>query len=105
MFLQCLAAGVVQLFVTDPPDHSTWRRSDAGVLCLVKDNQQRSYFFRLYCLTRCEMVWEHEVYNSMVYQCPKVWLHTFEGEVCYQWYCIVLKLKVHEFFGLCKLLL
>ncbi|GFG33499.1 hypothetical protein Cfor_04970 [Coptotermes formosanus] len=79
---QCLAAGVVQLFVTDPPDHSTWRRSDAGVLCLVKDNQQRSYFFRLYCLTRCEMVWEHEVYNSMVYQCPKVWLHTFEGEDC-----------------------
>lgn len=79
---QTLATGVVQLFVTDPPDHSTWRRSDAGVLCLVKDNQQRSYFFRLYCLTRCEMVWEHEVYNSMVYQCPKVWLHTFEGEDC-----------------------
>lgn len=84
LFLQALAIGVVQLFVTDPPDHSTWRRSDAGVLCLVKDNQQRSYFFRLYCLSRCEMVWEHEVYNSMVYKCPKLWLHTFEGEVCDQ---------------------
>lgn len=86
--------------MTDPPDHSAWRRSDAGVLCLVKDNQRRSYFFRLYCLTRCEMVWEHEVYNSMVYQCPKMWLHTFEGEVCSHWCWIVPKLKVHEFFGL-----
>lgn len=77
---QSLAAGVVQVFVTDPPDHSAWRRFDAGVLCLVKDNQRRSYFFRLYCLTRCQMVWEHEVYNSMDYKCPKMWLHTFEGE-------------------------
>ncbi|KDR14898.1 Neural Wiskott-Aldrich syndrome protein [Zootermopsis nevadensis] len=79
---QTLATGVVQLFVTDPPDHSAWRRSDAGVLCLVKDNQRRSYFFRLYCLTRCQMVWEHELYNSMDYKCPKMWLHTFEGEEC-----------------------
>lgn len=77
---QSLAAGVVQVFVTDSPDHSAWRRFDAGVLCLVKDNQRRSYFFRLYCLTRCQMVWEHEVYNSMDYKCPKMWLHTFEGE-------------------------
>ncbi|XP_069694345.1 actin nucleation-promoting factor WASL isoform X2 [Periplaneta americana] len=77
---QTLATGVIQLFVTDPPDHSAWRRSDAGVLCLVKDNMRRSYFFRLYCLSRSQMVWEHEVYNSMDYRSPKSWLHTFEGE-------------------------
>jgi len=79
---QTLATAVVQLFVTDPPNHSAWRQSDAGVLCLVKDNQRCSYFFRLYCLIRCEMVWEHEVYNTMDYHCPEMWLHTFEGEHC-----------------------
>ncbi|KAJ9584014.1 hypothetical protein L9F63_021643, partial [Diploptera punctata] len=82
---QSLATAVVQLFVTDPPNHSSWRRSDAGILCLVKDNQRRSYFFRLYCLTRGQMVWEHEVYNSMDYLSPRTWFHSFEGEVCIFW--------------------
>nr|CAD7448328.1 unnamed protein product [Timema bartmani] len=77
-----LATAVVQLFLTDPPDHSVWRRRDAGVLCLVKDNQRRSYFFRLFCLSRRQMVWEHEVYNSMDYKSPKPFLHTFEAEEC-----------------------
>ncbi|CAG2056445.1 unnamed protein product [Timema podura] len=79
---QTLATAVVQLFLTDPPDHSVWRRRDAGVLCLVKDNQRRSYFFRLFCLSRRQMVWEHEVYNTMDYKSPKPFLHTFEAEEC-----------------------
>nr|CAD7571384.1 unnamed protein product [Timema californicum] len=77
-----LATAVVQLFLTDPPDHSAWRRRDSGVLCLVKDNQRRSYFFRLFCLSRRQMVWEHEVYNTMDYKSPKPFLHTFEAEEC-----------------------
>nr|CAD7406369.1 unnamed protein product [Timema cristinae] len=79
---QTLATAVVQLFLTDPPDHSAWRRRDSGVLCLVKDNQRRSYFFRLFCLSRRQMVWEHEVYNTMDYKSPKPFLHTFEAEEC-----------------------
>ncbi|XP_066995437.1 actin nucleation-promoting factor WASL isoform X2 [Anabrus simplex] len=77
---QALAMGIAQLFLTDGPDHSTWRKHDVGVLCLVKDSQRRSYFFRLYCVIRRQMVWEHEVYNSLDYQSPKPFLHTFEAE-------------------------
>lgn len=77
---QSLATAVIQLFLTDPPDHSQWRKRDAGVLCLVKDHTKRSYFFRIYCLSRHCCVWEHEVYNSLDYIEPYPWLHTFEAE-------------------------
>jgi hypothetical protein len=49
------------------------------------------------------MVWEHEVYNSMDYRCPKMWLHTFEGEVCDQCPCFMLKLIIPEFCSHCYL--
>ncbi|XP_047102964.1 neural Wiskott-Aldrich syndrome protein-like [Schistocerca piceifrons] len=77
-----LASAVIQLFVSDPPDHSSWRKYDAGVLCLVKDNSRKSYFFRLYCLTRKQMVWEHEVYKGFDYKTLRPFLHSFEGEDC-----------------------
>ncbi|PSN53243.1 hypothetical protein C0J52_07988 [Blattella germanica] len=79
---QALATGIVQLFVAELPDCSSWRRKDAGILCLIKDSLRRSYFFRIYCLSRNQMVWEHEVYNSLEYKSPKTWFHTFEGEDC-----------------------
>lgn len=28
------------------------------------------------------MLWEHEVYNSMEYNAPMPYFHTFEGEEC-----------------------
>lgn len=28
------------------------------------------------------MLWEHEVYNSMEYNAPMSYFHTFEGEEC-----------------------
>ncbi|KAK7868548.1 hypothetical protein R5R35_009448 [Gryllus longicercus] len=79
---QALAMAVIQLFLTDPPCHATWRKHESGVLCLVKDSQRRSYFLRLYCISRRQMVWEHEVYNNLEYLSPKSFLHTFEGEDC-----------------------
>lgn len=102
---QSLASSVVQLFLTESPNHSHWKRKDAGIMCLVKDHTKRSYFFRwvliftcgqlviihflikminfrLYCLTRKMMVWENELYNGLEYTAPRVWLHTFEAETC-----------------------
>lgn len=78
---QSLASAVVQVFLADSIEYG-WRKHDAGVLCFVKDNFRRSYFFRLYCLTRKHMVWEHEVYNNFDYNAPKPFLHWFEGEDC-----------------------
>ncbi|KAL0895336.1 hypothetical protein ABMA27_011478 [Loxostege sticticalis] len=77
---QSLATAVVQLFTTEGPAHSEWKKKDTGVLCLVKDNAKRSYFFRIYCLYRKSMIWEHEVYMQIEYKSPRPYLHTFEAE-------------------------
>lgn len=72
---------IVQLYCTQPPSHSQWIKKDTGVLCFVKDNSKKNYFFRLYCLKRGAMVWEHEIYNDMEYNASTEFLHCFEGEV------------------------
>ncbi|XP_059049282.1 actin nucleation-promoting factor WASL-like [Achroia grisella] len=77
---QSLATAVVQLFTTEGPAHSEWKKKDTGVLCLIKDNAKRSYFFRMYCLCRKTMIWEHEVYLQIEYKSPRPYLHTFEAE-------------------------
>uniref|UniRef100_A0A1B6CW90 WH1 domain-containing protein n=2 Tax=Clastoptera arizonana TaxID=38151 RepID=A0A1B6CW90_9HEMI len=77
---QSLATTVIQLYITIGAEHNEWYKKDTGVLCLVKDNLRRSYFFRLYCPSRQQLVWEHEVYNSMEYNAPQNYLHTFEAE-------------------------
>ncbi|XP_046400040.1 neural Wiskott-Aldrich syndrome protein-like [Ischnura elegans] len=79
---QTLATSVVQLYLSEAPDHRSWRKRECGVLCLVKDNQRRSYFFRLFCPLRRILIWEHEVYNNMDYKSPLPYLHTFEAEEC-----------------------
>lgn len=79
---QPLVMSVVQLFQTGAPDHGSWKKRDAGVLVLVKDNARRSYFFRLYCLSRRQLVWEHEVYSNMEYNTPMPFFHMFEAEDC-----------------------
>lgn len=50
------------------------------MLCFVKDNARKNYFFRLFCLKRASLVWEHEIYNGMEYIASTDFLHTFEGE-------------------------
>ncbi|CAG4920588.1 unnamed protein product [Colias eurytheme] len=77
---QSLATAVVQLFTTEGPGHTEWKKKDTGVLCLIKDNSKRSYFFRIYCLYRKTMIWEHEVYMQIEYKSPRPYLHTFEAE-------------------------
>ncbi|CAH0600193.1 unnamed protein product [Chrysodeixis includens] len=77
---QSLATAVVQLFTTEDPTHSKWKKKDTGVLCLIKDNGKRSYFFRIYCLYRKAMIWEQEVYLQIDYKNPRPFLHTFEAE-------------------------
>ncbi|XP_057335244.1 actin nucleation-promoting factor WASL-like [Microplitis mediator] len=79
---QCLAAGVIQLYLTEPPEHREWIKKNTGIITLIRDNPKRSYFLRLYCLQRKAMLWEQELYNSMDYNAPLTYFHTFEGEEC-----------------------
>lgn len=78
---QTLASTVVQLFSTKGSNDVEWHKQETGVLCLVKDNPRKSYFFRLYCINQKMLLWEHEIYNRMDYLAPRPFLHTFEGEV------------------------
>ncbi|KAL1130692.1 hypothetical protein AAG570_011933 [Ranatra chinensis] len=80
--MQTLATTVIELYTTGGLYSGEWRLRDTGVLCLVKDNTRRSYFFRLFCPVRRTLLWEHEVYNNMQYLAPTTFLHTFEAEDC-----------------------
>lgn len=79
---QCLAAGVIQLYLTEAPLHKDWIKKNTGIITLIRDNPRRSFFLRLYCLQKKIMLWEHEIYNSMDYKAPMSYFHTFEAEDC-----------------------
>ncbi|XP_058798236.1 actin nucleation-promoting factor WASL-like isoform X2 [Phymastichus coffea] len=79
---QCLAAGIIQLYLTESPRHNEWIKKNTGIITLIRDTSKRSFFLRLYCIQRKAMLWEHEVYNSMDYKAPVNYFHTFEAEDC-----------------------
>ncbi|XP_015592177.1 neural Wiskott-Aldrich syndrome protein [Cephus cinctus] len=79
---QCLAAGVIQLYVTEPPLHREWIKRNTGIITFIRDNPKHSFFLRLYCLQKKAMLWEHELYSPMDYKSPTSYFHTFEGEDC-----------------------
>jgi len=75
-----IATAVVQVLYPSPPSYSQWNKRHCGVLCFIKDNVKRSYFFRIFCLTKQELLWEQELYNSFEYHAPRPYFHTFEGD-------------------------
>ncbi|GJQ80531.1 WASp [Trypoxylus dichotomus] len=77
-----LVTTVIQLYHTDPPDHSDWTYKACGVLCLVQDSKKRMHFFRLYCLIRKTMIWEYEIHKNLEYTCPASFFSSFEGDEC-----------------------
>lgn len=58
-----------------------WLKQCTGALSLVKDSNKRSYYCRIYCLMRNELVWEQELYSTIEFKKPRPYLITFEGEV------------------------
>lgn len=79
---QSLAMAVIQLFLTQGPNHLHWAKKDTGILCFVKDNYRRNYFFRLYCLNRKMQIWEQEMYNNLEYNGSCDYFHSFEADEC-----------------------
>lgn len=77
-----LATSVIQLLITSPPTHKEWQLFATGVMCFVKHNQKRSYFFRLYDFDEKKMIWEQEIYLDMNYQQLEPYFHMFEAEDC-----------------------
>jgi WH1 domain len=72
---------VAQLYQTESPTHNRWIKKNTGALCFVKDNAKRSYYARMFCLMRHEMVWEQEMYDTIDITRVKPYFLTFEGQV------------------------
>lgn len=72
---------VVQFFSTDGPEGIEWRQKNFGILSFIKDPNRKSYYFRLYCPIRHQLLWEHELYNGLQYLSLAKFFHCFEAEV------------------------
>lgn len=79
---QSLAMAVIQLYLTQAPDHTQWLKKDTGIICFIKDNHRRNYFFRMYCLNRKMLIWEQEMYNNLDYNTSCDYFHSFEVDEC-----------------------
>lgn len=77
-----MCTAVVQLFTTESPAHSAWIRRLNGIACFVRDSAKRSYSIRVYCLLKNDLVWEEEMYDSILINKPREFLISFEGKVC-----------------------
>lgn len=77
---QSMNTAVVQIYKTEGSAHSIWKKKHTGVVCFVKDSCIRSYFFRAYCLIKNELIWEHEVYETLKLNKARPFLLTFEGQ-------------------------
>lgn len=72
---------IAQLYQTEGPTNSRWIKKHTGALCFIKDNGKRSYYCRMFCLMRHEMVWEQEMYDTIDITRTRPYLLTFEGQV------------------------
>lgn len=60
--------------------HLGWTCAACGVLCIIKDTSVDSYFLRLYCVKRAELLWEQELYIPFKYTASRTYFHTFPAD-------------------------
>lgn len=87
---------VAQIYLTESPEHHRWIKKHTGALCFVKDNAKRSYYCRLFCLIRHEVVWEQEMYDTVEVTRVRPYLLSFEGQVN-TLKCLKINLHKHSF--------
>lgn len=79
-----MCTAVAQLYTTESPAHSIWIKRHTGVVAFIRDSSKRSYFIRVYCLLRNELVFEEEMYEQIYLNKSKDYLVDFEGRVSYK---------------------
>lgn len=79
-----MSTAVVQLFTTEAPAHSAWHKRISGIACFVRDSSKRSYFIRIFCMIKHELIWEEEMYDSIIVNKQREFLITFEGQVSHE---------------------
>lgn len=77
-----LATAIIQLYLSQKPDHSRWTKYQTGIICFVKDFSRKSYFFRLFSLNASQS-WEQEMYSTFSYHKLTSNFHYFAADVCF----------------------
>ncbi|XP_023853203.1 actin nucleation-promoting factor WAS isoform X2 [Salvelinus sp. IW2-2015] len=78
---KAVVSAVAQVYVS-VPGRQVWRHEGCGVVCLVEDRSQHSYFLRVYCVKRSKLLWEQELYVPFQYSAPHPYFHTFPANDC-----------------------
>ncbi|XP_029533942.2 actin nucleation-promoting factor WAS [Oncorhynchus nerka] len=78
---KAVVSAVAQVYVSFP-GRQVWRHEGSGVVCLVEDSSQHSYFLRVYCVKRSKLLWEQELYVPFRYSAPHPYFHTFPANDC-----------------------
>ncbi|XP_029549822.1 neural Wiskott-Aldrich syndrome protein isoform X1 [Salmo trutta] len=78
---KAVVSAVAQVYVSFP-GRPVWRHEGCGVVCLVEDRSQNSYFLRVYCVKRSKLLWEQELYVPFRYSAPHPYFHTFPANDC-----------------------
>ncbi|XP_055333850.1 actin nucleation-promoting factor WASL-like [Paramacrobiotus metropolitanus] len=81
---QCesLSTAVVQLLITDPPNHDYWRKVGCGAACFIKHHQLQTFFIHVYDIQNFQLLWQQEIYIELDYRNRQNVFHTFEADNC-----------------------
>lgn len=77
-----LATAVIQLLMSCQPTHKEWQLYATGVMCFVKNNQKRSYYFTLFDFDQKKLIWTQEIYININYLQVEPLFHMFEADNC-----------------------
>ncbi|XP_018007946.1 neural Wiskott-Aldrich syndrome protein [Hyalella azteca] len=75
-----LAAAVVQVFTTKPPNHNDWVKAHCGVATFSKDSYRRSHYIQVYDVISGVKLFEQELYQNLTYDNSLPFFHQFQGD-------------------------
>lgn len=76
-----LCTAVAHMFTAASSSSEKWIRRHSGALCFIEDITRCSSYFRMYCLVRNELLWEHELNDTIEIAQTRPCLLTFRGQV------------------------
>ncbi|CAG7730250.1 unnamed protein product [Allacma fusca] len=76
---QTLATAVVRLAFPDQ-NQSQWQILETGVVCLIRDEESKSYYIEVYSMQTKSAVFSQEIYNEFAYNIFEDLFLSFEGD-------------------------
>ena len=77
--VKCLASSVIELWLSEAPEHASLFRFGTGLLTFLKDYENKSYFLRFFC--QGEELWSQEIYMPFRYHRVSEHFHYLPAQV------------------------